>query len=65
MSTNDRFVMNNVPLEFWAIMHRTGNKSLSLNYRNSKELFDEFELMGLNNFDFFTSKFFLKNLDDK
>jgi len=65
MSTNDRFVMNNVPLEYWIVMHRLGNRSLSLNYKNSKELFDEFELMGLNNFDFFTSKFFLKKLDDK
>jgi len=65
MSTNDRFVMNNVPLECWIIMHRVGNKSLNFNYRDSKELFDEFELMGLNNFDFFTSKFFLKKLDDK
>lgn len=60
MSTNDRFVMNSVPLDFWIIMHRVGNRSQSIDYRNSKELFDEFELMGLNNFDFFTSKFFLK-----
>jgi AAA domain, putative AbiEii toxin, Type IV TA system len=65
MSTNDRFVMNNFPLECWTILHRDGNRSLNINYRNSKELFDEFELMGLNNFDFFTSKFFLKKLDDK
>ena len=65
MSTNDRFVMNNVPLEYWTIMNREGNRSLNINYRNSKELFDEFELMGLNNFDFFSSKSFLKKLDDK
>ena len=65
MSTNDRFVMNNVPLEYWTVMHRAGTKLLSINYRNSKELFEEFELIGLNNFDFFTSKSFLNNLDKK
>ncbi len=55
MSTNDRFVMNNVPLEYWSIMRRFPNESKIYNYRNSKKLFEEFELTGLNNFDFFAS----------
>ena len=60
MSTNDRFVMNAVPLEYWCVLHREGGKCISLNYRNSKDLFDEFELTGLNNFDFFSSRYYEK-----
>jgi len=57
MSTNDRFVMNNVHLEYWSIMRRFPNESKIYNYINSRKQFDGFELTGLNNFDFFTSDF--------
>jgi len=57
MSTNDRFIMNNVPLEYWSIMQRFPNESKIYNYKNSRKRFDDFELTGLNNFDFFTSDF--------
>jgi len=60
MATNDRFVMNNVDLKYWSIVHRTGNVSKMLNYRNSKKMFDMFEMTGLSNFDLFSSEFFLK-----
>lgn len=65
MSTNDRFVMNNVNLPYWNIIHRVGNKSVFLNYRNSKEMFDEFELTGLNNFDLFSTSYYLRDQDKK
>jgi len=55
MSTNDRFIMNNVPLEYWSVMKRFPNESKIYNYNNSKKRFKDFELTGLNNFDFFTS----------
>jgi len=55
MSTNDRFVMNNVPLEYWSIMQRFSDHSEIYNYKNSKKRFEDFELTGLSNFDFFTS----------
>lgn len=55
MSTNDRFVMNNVPLEYWAVMKRLSNKTKIYNYENTKKKFDDFELTGLSNFDFFSS----------
>ena len=61
MATNDRFVMNNVPLENWSIITRDRSKCKILNYQNSREVFDEFEFTGLNNFDFFSSNFFSKN----
>jgi ABC-type enterochelin transport system ATPase subunit len=57
MSTNDRFVMNNIPLKHWQIIQRSGGKCRIFNYHNSKEKFDEFEYMGLNNFDFLATDF--------
>ncbi len=61
MATNDRFIMNSVPLEYWLIIERIGGTSKIYNQRNSRELFDDFELTGLNNFDFFSSKYYLKD----
>ncbi|MEN8220913.1 MAG: hypothetical protein ABFS56_32085 [Pseudomonadota bacterium] len=60
MSTNDRFVMNAVPLEYWSVIQRFPHKAMIYNYVNSKELFDKFEFTGLSNFDFFSSNYFLK-----
>jgi energy-coupling factor transporter ATP-binding protein EcfA2 len=59
MATNDRFVMNKIPIEYWIILQREGSKCTSFNYRNSKEVFDKFELTGLNNFDLLSSNYFL------
>lgn len=61
MATNDRFVMNSVPLDNWSIITRESNRCKILNYQNSKKIFDEFEFTGLSNFDFFSSNFFSKN----
>jgi hypothetical protein len=57
MSTNDRFVMNSVPLENWTVLRRTGSSVKAYNYSNSKALFDEFKDTGLNNFDFLRMDF--------
>ncbi len=64
MATNDRFVMNNVPLEYWSVIQRIGGVSKIYNYRNSQKIFDEFALTGLNNFDFFSSKYYLKGISE-
>ncbi len=64
MATNDRFVMNNVPLQYWTIIHRVGNRVICLNNRNSPKLFDDFAMTGLNNFDLFSSNYFLKYLEE-
>lgn len=61
MATNDRFVMNSVPLEYWSVVRRIGNMSRVYSQRNSPNLFKEFELTGLNNFDFFSSNYYLKD----
>src|SRR5262249_44511398 len=51
-ATNDRFVMNKVPLEEWSVLQRKGSHLSAKNYQNSRKLFDTFKMMGLNNFDF-------------
>jgi predicted ATPase len=57
MSTNDRFVMNRVPLEEWSVLQRQRNVVRVRNYQNSKEIFDEFKFTGLSNFDFLATDF--------
>jgi energy-coupling factor transporter ATP-binding protein EcfA2 len=57
IATNDRFVMNSVPLESWSILQRSGGDSQVFNYANSKPIFDEFKFTGMNNFDFFATDF--------
>jgi len=58
MSTNDRFIMNAVPLEYWIILIRNGGRVASLNYKDSKAMFDEFQNTGLSNFDLFSSGYY-------
>ncbi len=65
MSTNDRFVMNNVPLAYWCVIKREGGKCKIFNYRNSKKIFDDFAFTGLANFDFLSSDFYLKGFSKK
>lgn len=60
MSTNDRFVMNNVNLEHWLVLNRKGSECKVFSHRNSKKVFENFKYTGLSNFDFLTSGFYLK-----
>lgn len=53
MTSNDRFVMNKVPLEYWAFLVRHGKSVKAYTSRNSPEQFEEFKYIGLSNFDFF------------
>jgi predicted ATP-dependent endonuclease of OLD family len=52
LSTNDRYVMNQVPLDEWSVLQRKGNHVKVRNYSNSREVFDEFKFTGLSNFSF-------------
>lgn len=60
MATNDRFVMNRVPLEEWCYLVRKGNRVSVLNYKNAAESFERFKLTGLNNFDLLATHFLEK-----
>jgi energy-coupling factor transporter ATP-binding protein EcfA2 len=53
MTTNDRFVMNRVPLEEWTILNRQGGRVSVRNFENSRSKFEEFRFTGLSNFNFF------------
>ncbi len=57
LSTNDRFVMNRVPLEEWSVLQRQASTVRVLNYDNSRELFEEFKFTGLSNFSFLEMDF--------
>jgi energy-coupling factor transporter ATP-binding protein EcfA2 len=62
MSSNNRFVMNRVPLEEWCVLQRNGHHVSARNYRNSKDVFERFKITGLSNFDLLTTDFLEKVL---
>lgn len=59
MATNDRFVMNAVPIEKWCVLQRVNSKVDSFTFTSHKEAFEEFKYSGLSNFDFFRSQAYL------
>jgi len=63
MTTNDRFVMNKVPLKYWSVIQRIPKKSLFYNYQNSKSTFEEFQRTGLNNFDFLSYEYYIEDFE--
>lgn len=58
MTTNDRNIMNKIPLRYWTIIDRIHEDSFFYNYQNSKEVFEDFKYTGLNNFDFLATDFY-------
>ncbi|MDB9451134.1 AAA family ATPase [Dolichospermum circinale] len=65
MTTNDRFIMNGVPLEYWSVIERKVGLTKLHNTHNSKEIFDDFKFTGLNNFDFFATQFYIEGFGDE
>ena len=57
LTSNDRYVMNAVPLEHWTVLVEEGTVTRVFNYQNSRQKFDDFKFTGLNNFDFFSMDF--------
>jgi predicted ATPase len=57
MTTNDRFVMDHVPLEEWSVLQRQGAHVHVRTYQNSKDIFEEFKFTGLSNFSFLEMDF--------
>ena len=60
MTTNDENIMNGVPLEYWSVIERQPGVAKLHNYSNSPEQFEQFKHIGLNNFDFFASEYYLQ-----
>jgi energy-coupling factor transporter ATP-binding protein EcfA2 len=63
MSTNDRFVMNQVPLDEWSLMQRDKNFVRVRNAGNSREVFESFKFTGLSNFSFLEMDFINSTAD--
>jgi len=62
MASNNRFVINGVPIKEWQVAERKGPRVHFYNYCNSRDVFEEFEYTGLSNYDFFRSGFFAEGL---
>jgi len=58
MTSNDRFVMNAVPLKHWGVVCREGSVVNVVTPKADPSAFEEFETLGLSNFDFFSGEFF-------
>lgn len=57
MTSNDRFVLNAVPLEHWIVLRRDGSEVSAHTKKTDPDRFEEFELTGLSNFDLLVSDF--------
>lgn len=57
LSTNDRFVMNSVPLENWLVLKRDRGQVAVFSQKSHPRIFEEFKFTGLNNFDFFATDY--------
>jgi len=59
MTTNDRLVMNNVPLDYWIIVDKDDNGKINFySEKSHRKNFENFEDIGLNNFDFFSGEYY-------
>ena len=58
MTTNDRFVMNNVPLDYWTVIDKADGEINFYTKKTHPDAFENFEDIGLNNFDFFSGEYY-------
>ncbi|NJO94621.1 MAG: ATP-binding protein [Hydrococcus sp. RM1_1_31] len=65
MTTNDRFIMNGVPLDYWSVIERKPGLAKLHNTSNSKQIFEDFKFTGLNNFDFFSTQFYIEGFGEE
>jgi AAA15 family ATPase/GTPase len=64
MTTNDRFTMNQIPLDYWIIINKNSNGEIQFYTKEkNRECFEDFEDIGLNNFDFFSGKYYEHCMD--
>lgn len=65
ITSNDRYIMNTIPLRYWSVIERKPKVSIFHNYHNAREIFDDFKYTGLNNFDFLASDFYLQGFKNE
>ena len=56
-SSNDAFLMDVVDIANWQVLRRNGSKVRTINQVTHPDLFRDFRMTGLSNFDFFSSDF--------
>ncbi len=61
-TTNDNFIMDVVDIKHWNLLTREGSTVSAMNYDTHRQLFDDFRLTGLSNFDFFSSDYLQQKL---
>ncbi|QRM55311.1 AAA family ATPase [Sinorhizobium sp. BG8] len=57
MTSNDRFIMNAMNLDYWTVLVRDKTTVRPFNKFNSPEKFKDFKFTGLSNFDFFSQSY--------
>lgn len=57
MTTNDRYVMNGIDLDYWSVLDRKGPEVHAFNSKNRPDDFEEFRFTGLSNFDLLARDF--------
>lgn len=65
VTTNDRYIMNKIPLRYWSVIDRKPKTSIFYNFFNSQEIFEDFRYTGLNNFDFLATDFYMHGFSDE
>jgi len=65
ITTNDRYIMNKLPLRYWSVLKRYPKKTVFYNYFNSKDTFEEFKYTGLSNFDFLATDFYINGFEEE
>lgn len=63
MSTNDRHIMNYIPIKYWQIIVKDKGQIKFYSYEKNKEIFEYFKLTGLSNFDFLSTEFYLQDIE--
>lgn len=61
-TSNDAFLMDIVDVNYWCILRRNGDIIQVFNKKDNSQLFDDFQMTGLSNFDFFSSDFIDRHL---
>ncbi len=64
VSSNSRFLLNAVDLEYWNVLDRDKQHIKTYNYIKNKEIFEEFAFTGLSNFDFFSYDFYKETISN-
>lgn len=57
VTSNDKFLMNAIDLNYWIILQRYGNEVKTYSRSTHPEMFTKFRKMGLNNFDILSTDF--------